>query len=77
MPDERYAPGDRVAIYLDSPRWKSKGWFPGTVVRVDPYSGHRDFTWVELDMPVMDMQGGLSSIVSVLNPKNIKRFKST
>ena len=41
--------GDRVQIYLDSKRWGSEGWYEGTVVRIDPYSEHRSFHWVELD----------------------------
>ncbi len=64
---------DRVSIFLDSKFWKSTGWFEGTVVRVDPYSGHRSFYWVELDVEVQPLQGGRTSLVSVLNPKNIVR----
>lgn len=64
--------GDRVKIFLDSRFWKSEGWFEGTVVRIDPYSKHRQFYWVELDVEVEALQGGKSNLVSVFNPKNIK-----
>ncbi len=63
--------GDRVRIFLDSTSWKSEGWFEGTVVRIDPYSGHRSFYWVELDTAVQSSQGGDTHLVSVLNPSRI------
>jgi hypothetical protein len=66
--------GDRVKIFLDSNFWKSEGWFEGTVVRIDPYSEHRSFFWVELDTPLQSKQGGLTNRVSVLNLKNIKKI---
>ena len=67
--------GDRVKVFLDSKFWKSEGWFAGTVVRIDPYSKHRQFYWVELDVEVEAMQGGKSGLVSVFNPKNIQLVK--
>jgi len=67
--------GDRVKVFLDSKFWKSEGWFEGTVVRIDPYSRHRQFYWVELDLEVEAMQGGKSNLVSVFNPKNIQTIK--
>jgi hypothetical protein len=66
--------GDRVKVFLDSNFWKSGGWFEGTVTRIDPYSGHRSFYWVELDTPVQFAQGGLTGLVSVFNPKNISVY---
>ena len=69
--------GDRVKIYLDSKFWKSEGWFEGTVVRIDPYSHHRQFYWVELDLAVEALQGGKTHLVSVFNPKNIQPYSST
>jgi hypothetical protein len=63
---------DRVKIYLDSKFWKSEGWFEGTVVRIDPYSRHRQFYWVELDLEVEALQGGKTHLVSVFNLKNIR-----
>lgn len=66
--------GDRVKIYLDSKFWKSEGWFGGTVVRIDPYSKHRQFYWVELDVEVVALQGGKSGLISIFNPKNIQKI---
>jgi hypothetical protein len=67
--------GDRAKIFLDSKFWKTEGWYEGTVVRIDPYSKHRQFYWVELDLEVEALQGGKSNLVSVLNPKNIQVVK--
>lgn len=64
--------GDRVKVCLDPKFWRSEGWFEGTVVRIDPYSQHRSFYWVELDVAIQTGQGGSTNLVSVLNPKNIK-----
>ena len=65
--------GDRVEVFLDSKFWRSEGWFAGTVVRIDPYSRHRQFYWVELDLEVEAQQGGRTMLVSVFNPKNIRK----
>lgn len=65
--------GDRVRVFLDSKFWKSEGWFEGTVVRIDPYSRHRQFYWVALDVDVAALQGGETNLVSVFNPKNIDK----
>jgi hypothetical protein len=67
--------GDRVKVYLDSNFWKSEGWFEGTVVRIDPYSEHRSFYWVELDVDVQTTKGSSTNLVSILNLKNIKGTK--
>jgi len=66
--------GDRVEVFLDSKIWKSEGWFAGTVIRIDPYSQHRSFYWVELDDDVEAVPGKGSKLISVLNPKNIKKI---
>jgi hypothetical protein len=71
---EIFRVGDRVKIYLDSKFWKSEGWFEGTIVRIDPYSRHRQFFWVELDVEVEPTQGGKSNLVSVFNPKNLVKL---
>lgn len=60
--------GDRVKIQLDANRWGSGGWFEGKVARIDPYSQHRSFYWVELDEA---LPGG-TRLISVFNPKNIQ-----
>jgi len=65
--------GDRVKVQLDAKFWKSEGWFEGTVVRIDPYSEHRSFYWVELDDDAEAILGKGTKLISVLNPKNIKR----
>jgi hypothetical protein len=65
--------GDRVQILLDSKTWRSEGWFDGTVVRIDPYSEHRSFYWVELDEEAEAILGKGVKLISVLNPKNIRR----
>jgi hypothetical protein len=66
--------GDRVKVFLDSKFWKSEGWFEGTVLRIDPYSEHRSFYWVELDEDVMANLGSGTKLISVLNPKNIQKI---
>ncbi|GAB4432371.1 MAG: hypothetical protein Kow002_20340 [Anaerolineales bacterium] len=66
--------GDRVKVYLESQFWKSAGWFRGRVVRIDPYSKHRQFYWIELDREVETIQGGKSGLISVFNPKNIQKI---
>lgn len=66
--------GDRVQILLDSKTWKGQGWFDGTVVRIDPYSTHRSFYWVELDEEAWAMLGRGVRLLSVLNPKNIRKL---
>jgi len=65
--------GDRVQVFLDSKFWRSEGWFVGTIIRIDPYSRHRSFYWVELDDDVEALPGKGTKLISVLNPKNIKK----
>ena len=67
--------GDRVQIFLDAKTWGSEGWFAGTVVRIDPYSEHRSFHWVELDEESVAALGRGVRMISVLNPKNIRKTK--
>jgi hypothetical protein len=66
--------GDRVQVLLDSKYWHSAGWLEGTVVRIDPYSSHRCFFWVELDVAARPSTGGASGMISILNPKNIRKI---
>ena len=65
--------GDRVEIFLDAKVWGSDGWFAGHVVRIDPYTKHRSFYWVELDPDAAAMLGKGAKLISVLNPKNIRK----
>ena len=74
MASDDFQIGDRVKVFLDSMYWKSEGWFDGAIIRIDPYSEHRSFYWVELDVEVQSRQGGKTGIISVLNPKNIVRL---
>jgi hypothetical protein len=66
--------GDRVQIFLDGKKWGVEGWYEGTVVRIDPYSEHRSFHWVELDPDSVATLGRGIKMISVLNPKNIRRL---
>lgn len=66
--------GDRVQIRLDAKVWGSEGWFEGTVVRIDPYTQHRRFYWVELSPEAADLLANRSGLISVLNPRNIRKM---
>ncbi len=63
--------GDQVKIYLDSKFGENAGWYEGTVFRIDPYSEHRSFYWVELNAEAQAILG--IKQVSVFNPKNIQK----
>jgi len=63
--------GDRVRVRLDAKASKSEDWFEGIVVRIDPYSKHRSFYWVEFEEDVRAILG--VSRISVFNPRNIKK----
>ena len=65
--------GDRVQIFLNARVWGQDSWFDGTVVRIDPYTEHRSFYWVELDEDPVRLAGMKSRLISVLNPKNIRK----
>ncbi|HQU35310.1 MAG TPA: hypothetical protein PLR65_01870 [Anaerolineales bacterium] len=56
---------DRVEIFLKH----LDIWLAGVVVRIDPYSAHRSFIWVQLDSEVDRRE-----LISVLNPKNIRKI---
>lgn len=63
---------DRVKIYLDAKFGEKEGWYEGTVIRIDPYSEHRSFYWVELNAEAQ-LTLGMRQI-SVFNLKNIKKL---
>lgn len=65
--------GDGVQIYLNLEVWGREGWFDGTVVRIDPYSQHRSFYWVRLTDEAQLTLGKVANLISVLNPKNIRK----
>lgn len=65
--------GDRVQIFLNARVWGNDGWFDGKVVRIDPYTEHRSFYWVELDEASTAALGKETKLISVLNPRNIRK----
>ena len=65
--------GDHVEIHLDTAIWESRGWFPGRISRIDPYSAHRRFFWVELEQEVRMVDGAATRLVSVFNPTKIRQ----
>jgi hypothetical protein len=65
--------GDQVQIFLDVMVWGSGGWFDGVIVRIDPYTQHRSFYWVELSEEAAARLGKGVRLISVLNPKNIRK----
>ena len=64
--------GDRVKVRLDSKFGSRAGWYEGTVFKIDPYSEHRSFYWVELDVEAQSILGAKQ--ISVFNPRNIVRI---
>lgn len=64
--------GDRVRIYLDTKFGEKTGWYEGVVFKVDPYSRHRRFYWVELEDKARQALG--VKHISVFNPKNIAKI---
>ena len=65
--------GDRVQIFLNARIWGNDGWFDGKVVRIDPYTEHRSFYWVELGEESAAALGKGTKLISVLNPRNIRK----
>jgi hypothetical protein len=66
--------GDRVKIFLDSKFGERSGWYEGVVFKIEPYSEHRSFYWVELNQ---DAQAILNTKhISVFNVKNIQKMES-
>jgi hypothetical protein len=63
---------DKVRIYLDSKFGEKEGWYEGVVFKVDPYSEHRSFYWVELNADAQMLLG--TRQISVFNPKNIQKL---
>ncbi|MBI5840147.1 MAG: hypothetical protein HZB19_08590 [Chloroflexi bacterium] len=71
MKNESIGIGDHVQIYLGSKFGDKEGWYAGTVFKIDPYSGHRGFYWVELNAEAQEILG--LAQISVFNPKNIQK----
>jgi hypothetical protein len=70
---ESFQIGDRVRVHLDSKFGENEGWHEGTVVKIEPYSEHRSFHWVELDDEAQKLLG--IKQISVFNPKNISKIQ--
>jgi hypothetical protein len=64
--------GDRVKVYLDSKFRDKEGWYEGRVFKIDPYSEHRSFYWVELNAEAQQILN--TKQISVFNLKNIKKM---
>jgi len=64
--------GDKVQVCLNSKSGDTDEWFDGTIVRIEPYSKHRSFHWVELDETAQYLLG--IKQISVFNPKNIRKI---
>ena len=64
--------GDDVKIHLDSKFGDNTGWYEGKVVRIDAYSEHRSFYWVELNQEAQLILN--IKQISVFNPKNIEKI---
>ena len=64
--------GDRAKVYFDAKFGEKEGWYEGTVFKLDPYSEHRSFYWVELDEDAQAILG--IKQISVFNPKNIQKL---
>lgn len=64
--------GDRVKVHLDEKFGEHEGWYEGTIFKIEPYSEHRNFYWVELDAEAQ----ALLKIkqISVFNPRNIEKI---
>lgn len=64
--------GDRVKIFLGEKFGEHEGWYEGIVFKVESYSQHRSFYWVELNQ---DAQAILNiKHISVFNVKNIQKI---
>lgn len=63
--------GDKVKIYIDSKFGEHEDWYEGTVFKIDPYSEHRNFYWVELSVEAQAILG--MKQISVFNPRNIQK----
>ena len=71
--DESIQVGDRVKVYSDAKFGEKEGWYEGTVFKIDPYSEHRSFYWVNFDAEAQAITG--TRQISVFNPKNIRMVK--
>lgn len=70
--DEEISVGNQVKVYLSEKFGENEGWYQGVVFKIDPYSEHRSFYWVELNAEAQT-QLGIHQI-SVFNIKNIQKI---
>jgi len=64
--------GDHVRIQLDAKFGEQAGWYEGKVIKIDPYSQHRSFYWVELNEEAQSILK--IKQISIFNPKNIEKI---
>lgn len=64
--------GNQVKVYLGEKFGEKEGWYPGVVIKIDPYSEHRSFYWVELNAEAQDHLG--IQQISVFNINNIQKI---
>ena len=70
---EKFQIGEPVKIYLDEKYGEKSGWHEGIIVKIEPYSDHRSFHWVELTAEAQSLLG--IKQISVFNPKNIQKLR--
>ena len=63
--------GHRVKVFLENVG-ENGAWFEGEVRKIEPYSKHRSFYWVELNQDAQKMLK--INMISVFNPKNIQKL---
>jgi hypothetical protein len=64
--------GNKVRIHLDEKFGEHAGWYQGKVIKIDHYSEHRSFYWVELNQEAQVILG--IKQISVFNLKNIEKI---
>lgn len=64
--------GNKVRVHLDEKFGEHAGWYEGKVIKIDPYSEHRSFYWVELNEEAQVILG--IKQISVFNLKNIEKI---
>jgi hypothetical protein len=63
--------GERVEVLVRAKGTGREDWFEATVVRIEPYSEHRSFYWVEFDEDVQAVLG--FNRISIFNPKKMRK----
>ncbi|MCC7118722.1 MAG: hypothetical protein IT310_09370 [Anaerolineales bacterium] len=64
--------GSRVRIQLGETFGEKAGWYEGVVVRIEPYSQHRSFYWVELNATAQEILKVKE--ISIFNPKRLQKM---